>query len=217
MGGGIVIRPANRAACADLEAVFGRRGEAARCLCQRARLPYRRWHDMPVAERRARLTAQTACGRPEAAATSGLLAFLGDEPAGWCAVGPRTDFLRYHQSQSATVWAGRSEDRADATVWAAACFVTRAGYRRRGVATALACAAATFARERGARAIEGYPLIPEPGRDVAWGELSVGAPGMFAAAGLVEVSRPSARRVVMRLDFRPGVPGGSGPEHSPFG
>ena len=32
-------------------------------------------------------------------------------------------------------------------------------------------------------------------------ELHVGTPGVFADAGLVEVSRPTARRLVMRLDF----------------
>jgi hypothetical protein len=32
-------------------------------------------------------------------------------------------------------------------------------------------------------------------------ELHVGTPSVFAEAGLVEVSRPTARRVVMRLDF----------------
>jgi hypothetical protein len=33
------------------------------------------------------------------------------------------------------------------------------------------------------------------------GELHVGTRGMFAAAGFTQVSRPSVRRVVMRLDF----------------
>ena len=39
------------------------------------------------------------------------------------------------------------------------CFLTRAGFRKRGVSRALARAAVGFARERGARAIEGYPMI----------------------------------------------------------
>lgn len=201
MAAAIRAVPANEASCADLEAVFGTRGQAARCLCQRVRLPHREWRDMTRPERAARLAAQAACGRRDASATSGLLAFLDGAPAGWCAVGPRTDFLRYHQSQSQTVWAGRAEDRADAAVWSAACFVTRAGFRRRGVAAALARAAIGFARDRGARAIEGYALIPDPGQDVPWGELSVGSRGMFAAAGYREVARPSSRRAVMRVDF----------------
>ena len=34
------------------------------------------------------------------------------------------------------------------------------------------------------------------------GELHVGTAGMFAAAGFAEVSRPTLRRVVMRIDFQ---------------
>ena len=81
------------------------------------------------------------------------------------------------------------------------CFVARAGYRRRGVSYALARAAVDFARERGARALEGYPMIPERGKDVPWGELHVGHVSIFAAAGFAEVSRPTLRRAVMRVDF----------------
>ena len=32
-------------------------------------------------------------------------------------------------------------------------------------------------------------------------ELGVGTEGVFAAAGFTEVSRPTLRRVVMRIDF----------------
>ena len=59
-------------------------------------------------------------------------------------------------------WTGRAEDKADDGVWTVSCFVTRAGYRRRGVSRALAAAASGFARERGARAVEGYPMITQP-------------------------------------------------------
>ena len=55
-----------------------------------------------------------------------------------------------------------------------------------------------FARERGARALEGYPIIT---KDVITEELHVGTEGVFAAAGLTVVSRPTLRRVVMRIDF----------------
>jgi GNAT superfamily N-acetyltransferase len=81
------------------------------------------------------------------------------------------------------------------------CFVTRTSFRRRGVSRALARAAIEFARERGGRAVEGYPMITTPGQEITWGELHVGSRSIFAAAGFAEVSRPSLRRVVMRLDF----------------
>jgi GNAT superfamily N-acetyltransferase len=86
-------------------------------------------------------------------------------------------------------------------VWAVTCFVTRTGFRRRGVSRALAAAAPGFARERGARALEGYPMILQPGQEMTWGELYVGSRGIFEAAGFAEVSRPTLRRVVMRVEF----------------
>ena len=57
-----------------------------------------------------------------------------------------------HLLGSRVVWSGRDEDREDVSVWAVTCFVTRAGFRRRGVSAALAAAAVGFARDRGARA-----------------------------------------------------------------
>jgi len=86
-------------------------------------------------------------------------------------------------------------------VWSVVCFATRVGYRRRGVTRALARATVDFARSRGARAIEGYPMLTEPGQDVTWGELNVGSRSIFADAGYQEVSHPTLRRVVMRIDF----------------
>jgi len=41
-------------------------------------------------ERTEMLRVQAACGDPNAAATSGLVAYVDDEPAGWVAVEPRT-------------------------------------------------------------------------------------------------------------------------------
>ena len=66
---------------------------------------------------------------------------------------------------------------------------------------ALTRAAVEFARERGARALEGYPMLTEPGREVTWGELNVGNRNCFVEAGFEEVSHPTPRRVVMRIDY----------------
>jgi len=61
-----------------------------------------------------------------------------------------------------------------------------------------------FARENGARALEGYAMITRPGQAVVWGELYVGSRSIFADAGFAEVSRPTPRRAVMRIDLRRG-------------
>lgn len=70
------------------------------------------------------------------------------------------------------------------------------------ISYALARAAVAFARERGARALEGYAMITKAGQEIVWGELYVGSRSIFAAAGFSEVSRPTPRRVVMRIEFQ---------------
>ena len=44
-------------------------------------------------------------------------------------------------------------------------------------------------------------MVPKPGQKVSWGEMNVGSPNTFHAVGFQEVSRPTTRRVVMRLDL----------------
>jgi GNAT superfamily N-acetyltransferase len=152
---------------------------------------------VPVGERADRLRKQTRCGQPDADTTSGLVAYLDGEPVGWCAVEPRSAYVRLGR----VPWAGRAEDKTDDSVWAVTCFVTRAGFRRRGISRALARAAVDFARQRGARALEGYPMITQPGQEITWDELRVGSRSIFAGAGFDQVSHPTLRRVVMRIDF----------------
>jgi hypothetical protein len=197
----IRIVPAYEASWEDIATIFGTRGIAAVCWCQRYKLqPREAFKHHPPEERAARLRQQTHCGDPTAQGTSGLVAYLDGEPVGWCAVEPRPAYiglLRVYR----TPWQGRAEDKADESVWALTCFMIRAGYRRRRISCALARAAVDLARERGARALEGYPMRSEPGEEVTWGEEHVGFESAFVAAGFREVSRPGTRRVVMRIDL----------------
>jgi len=125
----ISVVPANEASWEDLQTVFGTRGQGARCQCQRYRLRAgESFGSYPVEERAFRLRRQTDCGHPESDTTSGLVAYLDGEPVGWCAVEPRTAYeslLRNYR----VPWAGRSEDKADDSVWAVTCLFTRAGFR----------------------------------------------------------------------------------------
>jgi GNAT superfamily N-acetyltransferase len=192
------IVPANEARWEDLQAIFGTRGDPSKCWCQRFKMsPGESWRSVGAEELAFRLRQQTDCGHPRSDTTSGLVAYLDGAPVGWCAVEPRSTYPRMLRNNRVP-WEGRSEDKADGSVWAVSCFVTRKGFRRRGTTHALARAAVDFARERGARALEGYPMTR---KDVLLQELHVGTVGAFAAAGFAEVSRPTFRRVVMRIDF----------------
>ena len=192
------IVPANEASCDDLAAIFDAR-EANRCLCQRFKVIGWIWRDSTIEERTERFLVQTACGDPDATVTGGLVAYVDGEPAGWVAVEPRTAYPKLRSSR--IVWNGRDEDKDDEGIWAVTCIVVARRHRGRGLTYPLARATIDFARSRGARALEAYPMITQPGKEITWGELHVGARQVFEDAGFVQLTHPTARRVVMRIDF----------------
>lgn len=163
------IVPANQASWKDLQDIFGASDYPSRCQCQRFKVVGWIWRDSTQEQRTAMLWTQTACGDPNAAATSGLVAYVDDEPAGWVALEPRTAYPKLRTSR--VPWRGRDEDKDDDSIWAVTCFVVRKGYRGRGLIYPLARATMDFARQRGARALEAYPMITQPGKQITWGEL----------------------------------------------
>ncbi|MFD4959838.1 GNAT family N-acetyltransferase [Microbacterium sp. NPDC058389] len=193
---GLRFVAANETPWDDLQAILT--GAAKRCQCQRQRLGDHDWWYMPETERAAILRAETHCGDPRATETIGIVAYQDDEPVAWCAVDRRGVYGRLRGSP--VPWQGRDEDPDDPAVWAIACLVVRKGHRGQGLTYPLVAAATEFARDRGATAVEGYPMLTA-GRKVIWDELSVGPVGPFVAAGFREVTHPTTRRLVMRLDF----------------
>lgn len=194
----VTVIPANEATVADLDAIFATPGDPRRCWCQWFKTDTNGWSDHTPAERADLLRAQARPGRP-GGTTTGLVAHVGDEPAGWVAVEPRVAYQRLHRSR--VVWKGRREDRDDPDVWAITCFVVRPDFRGRGVTRALAAASVDWAREHGARALEAYTRVVEPGESCPVDELYVGVRDTFADLGFAEASRPTPKRAVMRLDL----------------
>ena len=204
----IEVVPANRATWEDIESVVGKaRCWDTLCFCQRFKLSIRRdpatglrdWRTTTADVRAQMLREQTECGHPRSDSTSGLLAYVGGEPAGWCCVEPRPAFPLIPEQR--TWLKRRGQDPSDDRVWVVACFVTRTPFRYGGVSRRLAKAAVEFARDRGAAAVEGYPMVTQPGVEITWGELHVGSRSIFAEAGMRQVAAPTKRRVVMRVDL----------------
>jgi hypothetical protein len=133
---GISVVPANEASWDDLRIIFGTRGDPSSCQCQWFKIQQQDWSSVPVGELAERLRQQSGCGNPAADSTSGLVAYLDGEPAGWCAVEPRAAYLRLLRAR--VPWTGRMEDKGDDGVWAVTCFVTRTSFRRRASASRLA-------------------------------------------------------------------------------
>ncbi len=88
----------------------------------------------------------------------------------------------------------------DQPVWSVVCFFIARRYRRQGLTVALLCEAAAFAKRRGARCLEGYPIDPAKGAmpdTFAYHGLAVA----FRKAGFREVARRSPTRPIMRLEL----------------
>jgi len=176
----------------DLEAVFGAKGcsMARGCWC----MYYRESGQVePPAgvkgseDRRRRLRALV-----DANARPGLVGYRDGAPIGWVALAPRAEYPRLRRSPVA-----KAVD--DVPVWSIVCFVVPPAHRHQGVATGLLHGAIAFARDRGAPALEAYPIDKAtPGAD-AW--LWNGAMSMYRKAGFVEVARRRPERPVVRLAF----------------
>ena len=126
----------------------------------------------------------------------GVLAYDGDEVVGWAAVHPRADtgFARNRKVQSVD----------DLDVWSLWCVRVRPGHRGRGITHHLIAGAVEFARDRGAPAVEGYP-VDNDGRKVDLTMAYVGTRALFKRAGFTLASRTEATsagfpRVIMRRD-----------------
>ena len=177
---------------ADLEKLFGPRGACAGCWCMYWRLAHSDFKKKMGAANKRAFKKIVAAGE-----TPGLVAYSGREPVGWCAVAPRETYARLQNSRTLA-------PADDHPVWSVVCFFVVRGSRRRGVTVALLRAAVEFARKRGAKMVEGYPIAPKtkPMPDAfAW----TGLEGAFLKAGFKEVARRSATRPIMRFSISRAV------------
>jgi GNAT superfamily N-acetyltransferase len=126
----------------------------------------------------------------------GLLAYVDEQPAGWCSVGPRATLPRLVNSRTIP----RVDDLA---VWSVICLVVRSGYRGHGLTRHLLHGAIVHARQHGAPVLEGYPVDPAGGR-ISATLAYVGTTSSFEAAGFHRVqptlsTSGGATRWLMRL------------------
>lgn len=119
----------------------------------------------------------------------GLLAYAEREPVGWVSLGPREKFPHLEHSRTLK----RVDDQ---PVWSAVCFVVDERVRRQGLMTKLLQAAIDYARQRGAKIVEAYPV--ELKGSLTGYSGYTGIASTFRKAGFVEVLRRSQDRPIMR-------------------
>ncbi len=191
---GIEIVPLTPDRWADVSALFDEGGDPKTCSCMFWRVRSKDWSFANAAEARAGLQALVEADRDPA---PGLLAYADGRPVGWVSVAPRADYERLTNS--------RVRPKLDEVpVWSIVCFVVSRVARGQGLTTRLLDAAMDYAIERGAPALEAYPVAVGDGRIPA----AVGYTGLlstFLAAGFEvvhEIDSPQAtvRRVIVRRD-----------------
>jgi len=188
------FRPLTPGVLPDFERLLGPRGACAGCWCTFFRYRKAEWEAGQGEGNRLRQAAYVRGG-----AVPGLVAYDGDEPAGWVAVEPRGNYP--------VVLASRTTRPADGDperdgIWAITCFYVPRRLRGRGLMRALVDAAVAHARGAGARAVEAYPV--DYRKPVGTAFLYHGVASVFRRAGFREVERRSATRPIFRLELRAG-------------
>lgn len=187
----IEVKPVVERAVGEAAELFDSDPVTRNCYCMWFLVPVKEFHANGH-EGNARLFGDLAAG---SGAPVGLLAHRDGEAVGWCATGPRS---RYARAILTPTFRGRDPSEDD-EVWMVPCFYVRPDARRGGVSRALLEGAVALARRHGAAAVEGFPFA----RGAKLGrESMVGVEAVFEACGFVVTRRPSAARVVMRLDLK---------------
>ena len=168
-------------------------GDGASCQCIWPVLSNKDWNTTTTPQRTEIFRAEIDEGPPP-----GIVAYVDGEAAGWIRIGPRTRQARVARTR--TIAAASTEPFDDESVWAVTCFVVRREHRGGGLNLELLRAAVEYARESGARLIEGYP-VDTRGEKQRSNDLFHGTLGTFLAAGFMERAELRPGRTLVTLSF----------------
>lgn len=185
----VSFKPLTAARWKDFEALFGPNGACAGCWCMFYRLPAAEFAKARGAGAKRAFKKIAASGRP-----TGVLAYSGRRAVGWCAAAPREEFRRFESSRLA-------KSAPAEPAWSAPCLFIAKDFRGQGLAAQLLSAAGRYAAGRGARRLEGYPVVPKGKTSDSF--LWWGTESSFKKAGFRTVGKPSASRRIMSKSLRP--------------
>jgi GNAT superfamily N-acetyltransferase len=181
----LIFKPLTPDLWPDLESLFGPGGAYAGCWCmwwRETRADFDRYRG----EGNRQLMKEIV----DSGQTPGILAYIDNEPIGWCSVAPRDDYGSINRSRVL-----KPID--DKKVWSIVCFYVEKQHRGQGLNLRLIKAAVDYAEEMGCKIVEAYPTIPR-GRKLAPVSSFMGIPDVFERAGFILVAQPSEARAIMR-------------------
>ncbi|MGB2769860.1 MAG: GNAT family N-acetyltransferase [Candidatus Zixiibacteriota bacterium] len=169
----------------DVESLFGERGACGGCWCMWWRLKRPDFERQKGTKNKAALKKIVKSGQ-----VPGILAYSKGKAVAWCSLGPREAFPALERSRVLK----RIDDK---PVWSVVCLFIAKEFRKKGVSAAILKAAVAYAKKKGARIVEGYPIEPKKDR---WPDAFVwtGLPSAYLKAGFKEVHRGSPTRPIMR-------------------
>ncbi|UCF96914.1 MAG: GNAT family N-acetyltransferase [Spirochaetaceae bacterium] len=181
----LVFKPVTMTEWPDMQQLFGPNGADGGCWCMWWRIKRSEFDRNHGEANRGAMEAIIRSGE-----VPGLLAYLEDDPIGWCSVAPREVFPVLDRSPVLK----RIDDQ---PVWSIVCFYIARRHRRCGLEGLLVEAALDYARSRGATIVEAYPVDRET-RQFDPGSAFTGTIGTFQKLGFEEVARRSKRRAILR-------------------
>lgn len=186
---GFTVHPVTPERWPDFARLFGKRGACGGCWCMYWRQTRAEFEKFKGDGNRRRMKRLIDSGH-----IPGLLAYVGDEPVGWCAVAPREVFGSLERSRIL-----KPVD--DSPVWSVVCFFVAGDFRRKKITVRLLKAACIYARKQGAKILEGYAV--EPKKDEMPDVFAFhGLAAAYRDAGFAEVARRSPTRPIMRRKLR---------------
>ena len=184
----LVFRPVTTRQWPDMQKLFGPNGADGGCWCMWWRIKRAEFDRNHGEANRLAMEAIIRGGQ-----VPGQLAYLEGEPIGWCSVAPREAFPVLDRSPVLK----RIDDK---PVWSIVCFYVARQHRRCGLSGLLIQAAVEYARSRGGKIVEAYPVDPLAGKFDSGGAFT-GLIDTFRKAGFTEAARRSKRRAIMRLEL----------------
>jgi GNAT superfamily N-acetyltransferase len=195
------FQPLTAATWNDFVELFGDKGACGGCWCMTWRLKAADYNKQKGEGNKKAMKELVRKSSP------GIIAYASGKAVGWCAVAPRSEYIRLETSRVL-----KPVD--DKKVWSVSCFFIHKQFRQKGLSIQLLKAVVDFSILNGAKIIEGYPIEPKPlppevprqseGKErsswrvmpdvFAW----TGFSSIFIKAGFKEVERRSESRPIMR-------------------
>lgn len=169
----------------DFEELFGERGACGGCWCMAWRL---RPKNFEMQKGKKNKTAIRKIIKNNE--IPGIIAYLNNNPIGWCAVAPREKYIRLANSKVLA----RIDDK---PVWSITCFFIAKPYRRMGISTELLKGVIKICKKQKVKILEAYPVEPYS-KNIPAAFAWTGIPSAFEKAGFKVVERRSPKRPIMR-------------------